>query len=128
MNYIEAMKIQKRMLGVTEENGCNEQCSICPYHKNQTGKDCTCEEFPVLYPELAELILAKWSAWNPPKTRFQVFLDAFPNAPIEPDTKVPVCCVEDVWRGVHCIPDTETRDELGYFVNNCVACWHSPVE
>ncbi len=126
MDYIQAMKIQKRMLGTTEEHLCNGDCYGCLYHKDQTGKDCTCEEFPVFYPELAEVILAKWNMLNPPKTRFQVFLDSFPNAPIDPDMKVPVACVEDIWRDIHCTPD-ESND-FGFPSNNCVGCWHSPAE
>jgi len=127
MNYIEAMKIQKRMLGTSEESLCDGDCHICPYHKDQTRKDCTCEEFPVFYPELAEAILAKWNMWNPAKTRMEVFLKAFPDAPIEPSTRVPVCCVEDIWQDVHC-EQSEIIDELGYPLNNCVACWNAPAE
>ena len=119
MNYIEAMKIQKRMLGTTEEHLCNGDCHGCLYHKDQTEKDCTCEEFPVFYPELAEAILAKWNMWNPAKTRMEVFLKAFPNAPTDSTTKTPHACVADIWQNTNCLFDND---------NCCSICWSLPAE
>lgn len=127
MEYVKAIKIQKRMLGTTSESPCNAECDTCGFHKQQTGKDLTCEEFPVEFPELAEKILEKWDKENPPKTRIQLFFEAFPDAPFDPDTKIPNACVEDIWKGLYC-QSSDIIDEIGDPINNCIACWNSSVE
>lgn len=126
MEYITAMKIQKRMLGLTEDRLCHGECDICPFHKCNTGQDMTCDEFQMTYPEIAERILAAWNEENPPKTRFQVFLDAFPKAQIDPEDGTPTACTSDVWREVECLAGF--YDDNGFYHSNCRECWHSPVE
>ena len=122
MEFVKAMKIQRRMLEVTEENGCSANCDTCGFHKQQTGKDCTCEEFPVFYPELAEQILEKWNEDNPPKTYLQSFYDVFPDAPIEEITNLPMACVSELWKNVGC------KEDVYVGFNDCSKCWNSPAE
>ena len=126
MDYVKAMKIQKRMLGASNTSLCNAECNTCNFHKQQTKKDISCEEFPLEFPELAEKILEKWNEENPPKTRIQVFLEAFPNAPIDDITYTPSACVEDIWKISCCVPNDWYNNN--HETSHCPTCWNSPVE
>ena len=122
MNYIEAMKIQRRMLGVTgndKDSFCNAECCTCLFHKEQTKKDVTCEEFPLLYPDLAEKILEEWNEKNPPKTRIEVFMEKFPMS--HKQEIIDYFCCNHIWGNINC-----TENNYGW--TDCNDCWNEAVE
>lgn len=119
MEFVKAMKIQRRMLGLYDGQYCNEQCCTCNYHKDQTKKDCACEEFPILYPQLAGKILEKWNAENPPKSRIEVFMEKFPYADKEKIINN-ICCGE-IWDVGEC---PVKNDGWG----DCKNCWNEASE
>lgn len=115
MEFIEAMKIKKRM--------CEERtCSKCPLNKLSEVKECTCTEYTLRFPKKAEEILTKWAEEHPQKTMLQDFLEKYPNAPLKKDGTPQYVCPYQLGydKSDDCIyEDTYTC---------CKKCWNRPLE
>lgn len=115
MEFIEAMKIKKRM--------CEDDiidCIDCPLSDSNNKTKETCSNFIMLHPEEAEEILKEWSEEHPQKTLLQDFLEKYPNAKLNGSGNPPMC-----------------PDVLGYSKEHhndcmtyadCFQCWNRPLE
>lgn len=103
MNAVEYLKTIKRL--------CSSfaNCESCIL-KEMKIKYCGETEYPVAAVE----IVKEWAKENPVKTYQDVFLEKFPNAPLQEDLgqKYPKPCVKDIWH-MRC-PNIR-----------CCDCWHS---
>jgi hypothetical protein len=98
---------------------CGIRCEDCPLVPANNGKDVTCIELEMLYPEKAIAIVQKWSDENPQKTLLSELLRNYPNVPLEDDgTPEDVC--------PYCLglmDEADCRRD-----HDCFRCWSQPVE
>ena len=66
-------------------------CSECPLHKKNNGKETNCQVIEKKYAEEAVAIVEKWSAEHPVKTRQSEFLKMFPDARIDAEGTISIC-------------------------------------
>ena len=114
MEFIEAMKIKKRMCEYYAEG-----CVNCPLTILNNDTEEPCHEFIVLYPEKAEEILTKWAKEHPQKTILQDFLEKYPNALLN-ESGFPNVCVFKLGY-------IKERD-CGNYDYSCKKCWNRPLE
>lgn len=116
MEFIEAMKIKKRMC----EDDIGD-CIDCPLSDCNNATKETCDNFMMLYPEGAEKILTKWAEEHPQKTILQDFLEKYPNAPLKEDGIPQYVCPYQL--GYDKSDDCIYED-----VTCCKKCWNRPLE
>lgn len=115
MEFIEAMKIKKRM--------CEDDiidCIDCPLSDSNNKTKETCSNFIMLHPEEAEEIIKKWAEEHPQKTLLQDFLEKYPNAPID-RYGTPGLCPYSVGYSKNASNDCRTY-------SSCKECWNRPLE
>lgn len=119
MEFVEYMKIKKRMTKTDFKDTCGLPCDECPFNIDDVGSILPCHGFEMLYPEKAEAIVQKWSEEHPQKTILQEFLEHYPNSPLN-EKGVPrdICPHHigyiDLFDGEDCY-------------DNCYKCWNQPV-
>lgn len=93
-----------------------ENCSTCLlYIESDDHSPGFCKKFERENPEKAVALIEQWAKEHPVKTRKDVLLEKFPDAPLETDGS-PVVCAEYVGIVVEC----EVQD--------CRKCWNTEVE
>lgn len=109
MDALKFMKEYRRM--------CNyyPRCFECP---RADEPNCNIEEMSD--EELESLVntVEQWSKEHPLRTRFQDFLEKYPNAPIGTYGTPEVCCIDLGY----------CKNDCDLFKGNCVDCWNMPVE
>lgn len=90
-----------------------ENCEGCP----RDGKGCL--EFNMDMDTFEELEndVERWAEEHPQKTRFQDFMEKYPNAPICESGLPSACCAS--------LGYCKSCDPVG---NNCEVCWNIPLE
>lgn len=119
MEFVEYMKIKKRMTTTDEDGYCGINCFSCKLAGRNNGHNLDCVNFEIEYPEEAEAIVKKWAEGHPQKTIFQDLLEKHPNVRM---------------RTVG-VPSGICPYNLGYFVeerccefHDCEECWSQPLE
>ena len=115
MEFIEAMKIKKRMCEYYAEG-----CVNCPLTILNNDTEEPCHEFIVLYPEKAEEILTKWAKEHPQKTILMDFLEKYPNAPLSSGGAPKYICPYSVGYVEEC--------DSSFCKKDCTQCWNRPLE
>lgn len=116
-NYL---KEKARMSKFDEEAlACGITRADCPLSENNNDKDLTCDQLEKIYPERAVAIVQKWSDEHSQKTYADDFLEKFPNALIEPKSRVkhPMVCRNHVY-GI----------DISCSAYNCTDCWNEAME
>ena len=116
MEFVEYMKIKKRMTKVAADESCGIACAECPLYIQNTDETSNCSSFELNNPEKAEAIIQKWAEEHPRESILQEFLKHYPNAPLnEHGAPVDIC-----------------PSNIGYNINicnyvNCIDCWNQPI-
>lgn len=114
---------EKRRMTKRKESGtcrtCGIRCEDCPLVPANNGKDITCIELEMLYPEKAIAIVQKWSDENPQKTLLSELLKTYPNVPLDHDGTPDSICPYDL--GL--MDEADCRRD-----HDCFRCWSQPVE
>ena len=116
MEFTKFAKERKRMCD--SMTGC-DKCPVREIHLELEPTTPFCTTFILRYPEQVEMIVAKWSAEHPAKTRLQYLLEHFPNTPLDHDGTPSTICpsmlgLQDrvVEMGCEC---------------DCIPCWDKEV-
>lgn len=120
MEFVEYMKIKKRMTKTDFKDTCGLPCDECPFNIDDVGSILPCHGFEMLYPEKAEAIVQKWAEEHPQKTILQEFLEHYPNVSRH-DNGVPKICPHVI--GYKNIYEIGTLCTL----EGCEKCWNQPV-
>lgn len=113
---------KRRMTKQKESKACRTcgiRCEDCPLVPANNGKDVTCIELEMLYPEKAIELIQKWSDEHPPKTFLTEFLKHYPNAQLRIDGIPKGVCPYAL--GLINRDDCQKKD------HNCVECWNQPI-
>lgn len=115
MELIEFVKELDRMCDSYEECA---YCGLYRYMGNSVLTDIElCRFYCLSYPDVAQEVVQEWAEKNPVKTRLSVFLEAFPNAPLN-EKGIPMPCTALIFGdSVQCTEET-----------GCVGCWNKPIE
>jgi len=92
-------------------------CSGCKLSSRNNGRKLDCREFQSKYQKETIAIVQEWSDSHQPKTRKDVFFEAFPNADRH-DYNAPTVCTRRIFG----------YDAIGECISDCVECWNTPIE
>lgn len=112
---------KRRMTKQKESKACRTcgiRCEDCPLVPANNGKDVTCIELEMLYPEKAIAIVQKWSDENPQKTLLSELLKNYPNVPLE-DDGTPEICLSSLGLTNY----NGCRNGI-----TCSECWNQPIK
>lgn len=119
INYLSEKRRMTKRKG-SRTRICKIRCEDCPLGPTNSGKDATCIELEMLYPEKAVAIVQKWSDENPQKTLLSELLKNYPNVKLRDDGS-PERNLCPYQLGLM------NENDCGKY-HNCVKCWNQPIE
>lgn len=119
-NYLREKQRMLNSIGRKDYACLGAVCDRCPisYENNKRHKHCA--DFEMMYPDEATEKVRKWSEEHPVKTRKDLLLEKFPNAPLN-EVGIPNLCPKNLGITSKGCPLFETSDAT------CVDCWSTEV-